>query len=388
MRAGSTFARRAILGRALRRRWLAVLLALTALAVLGAPAATLHLRAADLLLRFTGTDRPPAALEEHAVLTRDLASIAGAGSARARLYVPAGKVHPPGLVLVHGVHHLGIDEPRLVRLARAIAAVGVEVLTPELAELCDYRVDPASIPTIGVAARVLARELGVPRVGVMAFSFAGGLSIIAAGDPAWSDAFSAVVAVGVHDDLGRVLRFFVTNEAPRPSGPPLALRAHPYGPAVLVYSHVADFFPPDDVGLAGDVLRLWLHEDFEAARALARGLSPAGAEVMAHFFDRDTGPLGPALAAEIEKLSPSFAAVSPSAHIAGLRVPLYLLHGADDTVIPPTETEWLAHDAPPARLREVLVSRAIGHVELGAKPRVVDELLLVHFMASVLGAVR
>ena len=47
----------------------------------------------------------------------------------------------------------GIDEPRLGAFAHAIAASGVAVLTPEIRELCDYRIVPASIETIGESAR-------------------------------------------------------------------------------------------------------------------------------------------------------------------------------------------------------------------------------------------
>jgi pimeloyl-ACP methyl ester carboxylesterase len=346
-----------------------------------------HVRAASLLARFIDPEshRLLSDIGRHPITLRELAS---PGASRARLYVPERIARPPGLVLVHGVHYRGIDEPRLQRLARAIAEEGVAVLTPEIRALCEYRVDPGSIDAIGAAARTLARELGVPRVGVMGFSFAGGLSLIAASDPDAGAALSFVVAIGAHDDLGRVLRFFVDNESPRPDGTTLHLRAHPYGPAVLVSAHAADFCPAADAPLAAEVLRLWIHEDFGAARELARGLSPAGAAEMTPFFDRDTAPLAPAIAAEIDRLAPSFAAVSPSAHLARLRVPVFLLHGASDRVIPASETEWLAHDTPASRLRAVLVTRAIEHVELEGQAPLADRLALVHFMAGVLDALR
>jgi acetyl esterase/lipase len=37
---------------------------------------------------------------------------------RARLYLPQGKPNAPAMVIFHGVHHLGIDEPRLMGFAR------------------------------------------------------------------------------------------------------------------------------------------------------------------------------------------------------------------------------------------------------------------------------
>ena len=78
------------------------------------------------------------------------------------------------------------------------------------------------------------------------------------------------------------------------------------------------------------------------------------------------------------------AAVSPHGHLGGVHVPVYLLHGAGDTVIPPSETSWLARDVPQACLRSALISAAISHVELGGEPSVQEQFALVHFMYGLL----
>jgi dienelactone hydrolase len=365
-----------------RLRWLALVL-LVVIAIAWRPASA-HVRAASLLVRFSDptADGWLAGAGRHPFQERDVAL----PGTRGRLYVPADVADPPGIVVVHGVHWKGIDEPRLERFARTIAASGVEVLTPEVRELCDYRIDPASIDTIGESARFLAAQTGGRTVGVMGLSFAGGLSILAATDPRYEPSIGFVVSVGGHDDLGRVLRFFVTNEAPRPDGTTLHLHAHPYGPAVLEYGHVEDFFGPDDADAARDALRSLLHEDFDAARERAKALSPAGAETMDHILSHDAAALAPQLLAEIDRLAPQFPAVSPSSRIAQLRVPLFVLHGAGDTVIPSSEAEWLGHDAPRGLVREDLVSKAIEHVELEGDTSLTDRLALVHFMGDVLEA--
>jgi dienelactone hydrolase len=59
---------------------------------------------------------------------------------RARLYLPEGRPNAPSLIVLHGVHHLGIDEPRLEAFATAIANCGIRVLTPELPDIKDYHV--------------------------------------------------------------------------------------------------------------------------------------------------------------------------------------------------------------------------------------------------------
>src|SRR5689334_14309379 len=150
-----------------RRRWRALLLGLVVLGLLLARPAGVHLRAAALLLRFqdAGASGFVADFEKHPVDEVDAAVATPEGEVRARVYTPRGVADPPGVVIVHGVHRLGIDEPRLVRFSRSIAATGVTVLTPEVKEIADYRIDPRSIATIGAAAGSLHARLGHRRVG-------------------------------------------------------------------------------------------------------------------------------------------------------------------------------------------------------------------------------
>jgi dienelactone hydrolase len=370
--------------RILRARVL--LLSLLLVAMLVRPAER-HLRAASLLLRFANADAHGfvADYDRHA-LDETLTTVpTSSGEVRARIYAPrgaSGVSRGPGVVIVHGVHRLGIEEPRMMRFARAIAATGITVLTPEVKEIADYRIDAASVETIGAAAKSLSGRLGGAPVGVMGMSFAGGLGLLAASDPRFASDVGFVVAIGAHDDLGRVLRFFATNQAERPDGTKQALAAHPYGALVLIYSHVERVVPAADVPAARDALRLWLWEQPDAARARAKDLSPeARARIEALFEGKGDVP---ALIDEVARDQATVAAVSPHGHLGALQAPVFLLHGAGDTVIPASETLWLAEEIPSRLLRAALVSPALVHVELQGEPSLAEQWALVHFMAGVL----
>jgi dienelactone hydrolase len=357
------------------------LLAFGVVATLAWRPVSLHLRAAELLSRFGEVDRgaSPSTTEELLSVPRD-----GAAPLRARLYTPDGSSHG-AVVLVPGVHRLGIDEPRLVRFARALTTAGITVLTPEIPELVAYRIEGASSEDIGDAARLLSERRGHP-VGVMGMSFAGGLSLLAAADPRFAPSIAFVVSVGGHDDLGRVARFFATGDIPRPDGSTLHMAPHPYGPLVLVYDHVGDFFPPADVPEVEGALRLWLWEEKDAARARASSLPPASQAKLLPLFDGKLDAIDPELLAEVTTRAAAMSAASPHGHLAGLKAAVYLLHGAGDAVIPPSEAEWLAEDVPHGLVKDELVSPAIVHVEMEGKPSLREQWALVHFMADVLGA--
>jgi pimeloyl-ACP methyl ester carboxylesterase len=153
---------------------------------------------------------------------------------------------------------------------------------------------------------------------------------------------------------------------------------------VLVYSHVERFFPAEDVDTARAAIRDWLHEDREPARKLAEKLTPPSKATIDQLFSAKTDAIRPELMHTIDELAPEMAKVSPRGHLDGLRAPVFLLHGTGDTVIPASETLWLARDVPSALLRQALVSPAIVHVELEGEPGWQEKWAIVHFMAGVL----
>ena len=109
---------------------------------------------------------------------------------------------------------------------------------------------------------------------------------------------------------------------------------------------------------------------------------------MQDIYQKHRESLTPAILAEIEKRSDALAAASPAGHLRFLQAPVLLLHGSDDTIIPPTELLWLKRDIPQDNLVDALESPAIGHVEVGTKITLVQRLALVHWMALMIHTAR
>jgi pimeloyl-ACP methyl ester carboxylesterase len=325
-------------------------------------------------------------LESHALGTEEVTISTTQGTVRARLYVPRGVAHPPGMVLVHGIHHLGIDEPRLMNFARAAASDGFSVLTPEVAAMADYHVDGASIGTIGESAGWLQQRLGTGPVTVVGVSFAGGLSLLAACDPRYAPHIRALVLMGAYDNLGRVVRFLATSQAEFPNGRMEPYAAHDYGAAVFVYSHLDQFFPASDLAVAHDSLRDWLWERPADAQALFPRLGPSSRETMEILLARQIGRLRPKLLDAIQADDAQFSAISPEGKLGALRTPVFLLHGATDDIIPSTESLWLEKEIPKQYLLAALITPAFSHVDPDKHAVWVDQIRLVEFLAGVLRA--
>jgi len=363
--------------------WFLVLFcALLFLLILFWPKTRAHLQAAAVLDQLNGRPvprllRPIAAMP---LTTRTLVIPSVAGLVRARLYTPVQRPDAPGLVLVPGITYLGMNEPRLIAFARSLAACGLRVLTPELPDSRDYRIDPGDIAAVGDAVEWLARATG-HRVGLMGLSFSGSLALMAAAEPPYASEVSFVFAVGAYDNLFRVATFYVTDADPLPDGNIERETPNNYGPWILEYEHLEDFTEPADTTAIRAVLRARLYNDPALERRLAATLTPGQkaeyARILAHadqpLFRSDKGH-----AAEM-------AAISPHGRLSGLRAPVYLLHGRGDNIIPFAESEWLAQDLPRGTLKELLISPLIAHVGTTQRPsNLADKWRLLHLLAEIM----
>jgi dienelactone hydrolase len=377
-------------GAGLRKKRFAALVFASMLAAgaMAWPFTRAHLQSV-VILRLVSGQKVPSSISRlvtEPIQTEDLDFATDAGTVRGRLYLPQRHPNAPGLVVLHGVHHLGIDEPRLVGFARAMASCGLRVLTPELTGIKDYHVDLGSVQVIEESARWFAKRTGAP-VGVLGLSFSGGLALVAAGNPAYRRDFKFVVAVGSQDEMMHVANFYLTGQERRPDGTTERLAPHEYGPLVLEYEHLEDFLPAEDEAAIRPVLRDHLYED-DSGEKLAEAKLNARQEAEAAALMDSSAPATKAkLAASDVKHAGEMEELSPHEFLRTMTTPVYLLHGQADNIIPAAETLWIAKELPRATLQEVLVSPVLSHVNLDeAKPRAEDQWRLVHFFALVMHA--
>jgi pimeloyl-ACP methyl ester carboxylesterase len=304
---------------------------------------------------------------------------------RARLYVPDGNVEQC-LVLGHGIHYKAIDDPRLIRFATELTRAGAAVLTPELADLADYRITRSGADVLGDSVRFLSAHCRATggKVGLIGFSFAGGLSLLAAREPDVAPHLSFVTSVGGYHDLSRVLHFFIADEVQGPGGV-VPKKSHEYGLVVLLYGHLEAFVPEEDYFVIRSAVQAWLHEDRKLAWALASQRTTKEAETLfVRIAGAQAASYRPILEGIMARSHAELAELSPKGKLASIPSPVYLLHGTGDTVIPPEETLWAERELSGHPHRS-LITPLLEHVKLEAsKDTLVDAAKLVDFMSLLL----
>lgn len=315
------------------------------------------------------------------------------GRLAGRLYRPEGE-STRAILLVPGVHAGGVDEPRLVGFAEDLATRGFVVATVELPDLKRYAITPRTTDMIEDAARWLAGQRDLARdgrIGITGISFAGGLAVVAAGRPALRDKVAFVLSFGGHSDFPRTLEFLCTGR--EPGG---AFRApHDYGVVIILLGVAGRVVPADQVEPLRHGIRLFLEashldmvdkprarELFAAAANYGAQLPEPAATFMRYVSARDVKALGPLLLPHVHAFA-SDPALSPERGPAP-RAPVFLLHGADDNVIPAIESTLLARHLARSTDVRVLLSSLITHAEVDRPVDVGELWKLVAFWSDLL----
>lgn len=356
-----------------------------------------YVRTAAFLLDMAGSTsawRAWLPVRTQAVRVYDLDVPTRDGRIPARLYLPTHAAGTP-VIVFPGIHAGGIDEPRLDAFAHRLAGTGLTVLSVPLPDLRAFSITPRSTDMIEDAIVWLASDPSrAPsgRVGVVGVSFSGGLALVAAGRPRLKGRIAAVVALGSHADLPRTMRYLCTGRLPDGTMRP----PNDYGAAVILVGTVAKLVPEDEVDPLRQTVVAYLvaasvtstdpataETLFAQVRERGRRLAEPAKTLMFEVSTRDLASLGPRLLPYVDELG-SDPALSPDRSPI-TTAPVFLLHGADDNVIPSTETPLLADFLRSHGNTHVtsLLTPILTHTALEPHASLADEWALLRFWRQV-----
>jgi pimeloyl-ACP methyl ester carboxylesterase len=197
-------------------------LAVTGLALL--PPVQARGKAVAVLAEAIGLPFPrPAA----APVTRVAATIGGVPG---DLYSPGQPA--PAIVLIPGAAPGGKDDPRVIRVARAIARAERVVFVPVL-ELAERRLVEEDIDRIALSTAALAdHELVRGGVTLLGFSYGGSFGLVAAADPRLDGKLAQVAVFGAYYDLIGLVQA-VTTGVSLVDGQRIPWDGHPMAQAIL-----------------------------------------------------------------------------------------------------------------------------------------------------------
>jgi len=308
--------------------------------------------------------------------SRETGSVTGEGSVPGTLIAPPGPGPFPGWVVLHGITRPGRSHRSLRQFALALASTGARVLIPEIRHWreLDLAPEPAQ-RVLRSAVRWLAESAGTESGGVMlvGFSFGGPQALLAASDPDVARELKGVLAWGSYADLERTLRFQFTGEHSY-AGIDYREAPDPYGRWVVAANCLPHTPGKEDAGDVASALRnlaaragdLQIPANDPSLEPLRQEMRAGVADERKELFDLFAPPMvekggsfPPAVARDrtlslIRSMSAGARAaeplLDPIARIERITVPVRLLHGKGDVLIPFTETLALADQLGPRTL--------------------------------------
>lgn len=329
----------------------------------------------------------------------------GPGEFEATHLRPVGRPSRPAWILLHGITRPGRRHPVLVRFARALAGSGACVVIPEIPEWTALELDPGAARDATLAALAALEQADAPPggVGLMGFSFGAPQAIRLAGDPEIGPRLSCVAGFGGYDTLERAVAFLWSGEQEW-EGRSFRTRPDPYGRWVVG----ANFLPRvpgwEDAGrvaealatlaaTAGDRKIPSLDPALDPVKdRLEASLPPGARELFRRFAPPASGEPPGDPGGWAARLARAGVAARPGLElppVPRVPVPVVLLHGRGDSLVPFSETLRLGARIQAPKLH-VAVTGLFEHSEAagGREPGWAGELWrLGRSLASLLGSV-
>jgi pimeloyl-ACP methyl ester carboxylesterase len=316
------------------------------------------------------------------------------GPRRAWVVRPGGAGPHPVLVLVHGVTEKGIEDGRVLRLARALHAADFLVVVPEIRALVrmenEDRDEERLVSLLGAIEAGRLPGADGRRMGIFGVSVGGGLALwsVARHRAAGGKGPRALCLVGAPDDVGRVAWDWFRRPPPvagAQGSEVLAAEAGRFARnALLRLAATRLVFEPDRTPLRELLAETWQPAEVPAGLSTEEGRRFAGWILAGPALPDEA--VAEILAASAEFLDVlSLAGAGAGAGAAALRgVDLFLVHGAQDPLVPISELPRLAARLAPYASVRTLESRFVGHAEVSGR----DLWAHVQFVDGVFDAVR
>ena len=301
--------------------------------------------------------------------------------------VPATLIRPhapsaplPAWVVLHGVTRPGRHHPALVRFIRALAGTGAVVLVPEIPEWRDLYLAPdEAAATIRASVDMLEAERSTEPggIGVMGFSLGVPQVLFSAIDPSLQGRLGGVAGFGGYGDLDRTIHFLFEGEHEWENHV-YRMDPDPYGRWIVGGNYLTRIPGLEDAGdvatalialakKAGDMrVGAWdaCYDSFKeelmtgvhpSRHDLFRTFAPSTGETPARELSRQ---LVPALAEAARTAAPHS---EPLSFLHRITVPVRLVHGRGDRLIPFSESLRLEQAFPRDRDTRAYLTPLFSH---------------------------
>jgi pimeloyl-ACP methyl ester carboxylesterase len=284
---------------------------------------------------------------------------------RALVYYPMKSQPTRAVILVAGLSELGCRHPRLIAFSRYLADLGLMVVAPDIPEYRDFQLTATPITQILFWRQQISVLKGGSRVrdiGIAGISFSGTIALMAASNPEINRRTAFVAAIGPYFDLTRCAGEWFSGSPDAPAE--ITYGGKFYAKWIIMRAALDIVTSGKDRAILYNVLDTLLR------RNKVLPADPDLTEEGRRWYELATMPgnrSDPELSEKIENhlISTVYPPLNPEKALKEITCPLFIMHGAEDELIPSRESLELHRRLPRSYL---LVTPLIGHTHPAETP--------------------
>jgi hypothetical protein len=294
------------------------------------------------------------------------------GSLSADVYHPHHGESKGTIVTINGLAPLGNRDPRFIIVNKSLQKIGYTVVSPFYREICEFKISLRNVEDIKDSIQFIASDRQLTptgKVSIFAPSFSGSLSLIAATDPEIMKLLDTICTVGAYGNVETIIEnLFSIQELDE------------YGRLILLYN-----FLPISIGSNPSLFQAFEYAILDNYHKNKDNLFQPHFSKMKKkdqiLFERiknepefriehwrkivKNGGKSRILLTELSVLH----------HISKLNLPILLVHGEKDDVVPPSESKLVYDSLQSRKVKSKLcITNLISHGDTGFSLKTVLEI--------------
>lgn len=301
------------------------------------------------------------------------------GPIQMRVYTPIGIKNPPPLVLIHGFVLRGNRDDHTNQVAARLASMGFLVTLPTVPGESRFEMRSTDLPVIRDAIRWTASTTH-QRVALFGVSFGGGLVIPAAAPPDIGKDVKLIFCMSGYNNLDSIGHYYIHDRVLDPDGKAYLGTPPPPGPLMIVSPYLKEMLPPQQAELLEPVIERSIAGD--SLQDLQ--LSPMATKEIEELQKANTPQIRDLYRAILVNHHAEIASISPASVLRNFNIPLFVLHGSNDPILPEGEIEWMRREVAGNQNAHFLVSPWVSHARVGERTSKWQKLRVLAFSANML----
>ena len=295
---------------------------------------------------------------------------------------PNGKV----LILYPGASPYAEEHPKILMLGTLLAQIGYTVYIPRIPPLKNLDISEVNVGWFIHFYQWLldVKKVEAQQTAMVGISYGGGMMLKALlkikEQSPWP---KTIMTYGTFSDAESTIKFLLTGEI-KLRGEIHHIPPHEWGLIVIFHNFLKNLNLEWDTAAVQNVIQLHIQEKFDEQAQQMAGLPPDQNQIVQSIISGKASPVVKDLAWEIiSNEQDTFKTLSPKQWCNDINQKIFILHGANDSMVPYTESIQLAEYLTDY---ELLITHLYEHKEISTKKGMIynanEVIKLIHFYAN------